>query len=142
MGYNSFKLMKKLIYLMVLLVSLSSFGCDTPAQKKAKESLALEAETTNKMLAGKKADAVSTILSVDFDGKNLIYTYEIDEDYISIDQARATQKDNMEKNIRTGLENNPQFAATKENLKKIGGKVIYNYIGNSSGKILTIEIDF
>ena len=48
----------------------------------------------------------------------------------------------MEKSIRNALEKTPQVAGVKENLMKIDGKVIYNYVGSSSKEVLTIAIGF
>ena len=56
---------------------------------KAKESLKYEAEIANKLLAGKQIDPMTCAVSVDFDGTNLIYTYEIDEEWQTI---KATTK--------------------------------------------------
>lgn len=141
---------------MVMLVALSSCSngssrnqesanADNSVNKeeinKAKESLKYEAEISNKLLAGKQVDPMSRAVSIDFDGTNLIYTFEIDEEYTSIDQMR-TNEEAMEKNIRNILDNTPQFIVTKENLMKINGKVIYNYVGSESKKVLTITIDF
>ena len=141
---------------MVMLVALSS--CSNGSSKsqesanteisvnkeeinKAKESLRYEAETANKLLAGKRIDPMTRAVSVDFDGTNLISTYEIDEEYTSIDQMRSNQEA-MEKNIRNTLDNTPQFIGSKESLMKINGKVIYNYVGSESKKVLTITIGF
>ena len=150
------KPMKKVLFFMVMLVALSS--CSNGSSKsqesanteisvnkeeinKAKESLKYEAETANKLIAGKRIDPMTRAVSVDFDGTNLISTYEIDEEYTSIDQMRSNQEA-MEKNIRNTLDNTPQFIGSKESLMKINGKVIYNYVGSESKKVLTITIGF
>lgn len=148
--------MVKALIFLVMLVALSS--CSNGSQKnqeaaktenvldkeeikKAKESLKTEAVIGDKLLAGKQADPMTTIVSIDFDGTNFIYNYEVDEEYISIDQMRTNQE-TMEKNIKNNLDNAPGFIGAKENLMKINGKVVYNYVGSESKKVLTITIDF
>lgn len=134
-----------MIFLSIMFLMLScSNGSLSPEKDevfKAKESLKLEAEIANKM-AGKSVDFMTRWISCDFDGNNLIYTYEIDEDYATIDQMRSIQQETMAKSIKNTLESTPQFAGTKANLAKIKGKVIYNYVGDTSKKVMTITIDF
>ena len=110
--------------------------------KKAKESLKFLSDMENKQLAGTQLDVMTTLVSADFDGTNLVYTCVIDEDYATIETLRNTQKEVMEKNIRNTLENDPRIESTKENLILIGGKIIYNYVGDTSNKVLTITIGF
>lgn len=69
----------------------------------------------------------------------MVYTYEIDENSISIDKLSEI-KETMEKNLKNHLSENAQFAITKENLIKVGGTVIYNYVGSKSKKVMTITI--
>ncbi len=147
--------MKKILFFaLLLLFSISSCSNgykekqdSTTSEKseevnKAKESLKFEAEISNKILAGKQIDVMTRADSVFFDGKNLVYIYEIDENYATIEQLQKYQKETMEKSIRSALENTPQVAGVKENLMKIDGKVIYNYVGSSSKEVLTITIGF
>lgn len=108
--------------------------------RKAKESLKFEAETTNKLLVGEKIDAMTRVVSVDFDGTNFVYTYEINEDYTTIDEMRAN-KETIEKNIRNNIDKTPQIEGLKENLIKIKGNFVYNYVGSKSIKVLTIIIE-
>ena len=108
---------------------------------KAKESLIAEAKMVHKQLAGDHIDHATEVVSVDFDGQNIVYTYMVEEsDDISIDILR-TQQELIKANCKNILLDNPAFAATKENLIKVGGKIVYNYIGNKSRKIMTITID-
>lgn len=130
---------------MILTLSCSN-GSNTSAITKeeidkTKESLKLEAKVADKLLAGKEIDFMTKALSAQFDGTNMVYTYEIDEDYATIDQLRDLKKEELKNFLKTNLDNSPEFAETKENLIKINGKVIYNYIGNTSKKVLTITID-
>ena len=106
---------------------------------KAKKTLEIEAEIADKQLAGKKIDAISKCISCNFDGENMVYTYEIDENSISIDKLSEI-KETMEKNLKNQLSENTQFAITKENLIKVGGTVIFNYVGSKSKKVMTITI--
>ena len=108
---------------------------------KAKESLIAEAKIGHKQLAGNHIDHATEVVSVDFDGQNIVYTYMVEEsDDISIDILR-TQQELIKANCKNILLDNPAFAATKENLIKVGGKIVYNYIGDKSRKIMTITID-
>ncbi|MBR3757960.1 MAG: hypothetical protein IKK62_05970 [Bacteroidaceae bacterium] len=145
---------KMLFFALLLLFSISSCSNGHTEKQnstapeineevnKAKESLKFEAEISNKILAGKQIDVMTRADSVFFDGKNLVYTYEIDENYATIEQLQKYQKETMEKSIRNALEKTPQVAGVKENLMKIDGKVIYNYVGSSSKEVLTIAIGF
>lgn len=135
--------MKKVFYLFVMLLALSCSN-GRPSQEeinKAKEALKFDAELTNKQLSGKWIDSMTLLNSCEFDGQNYVYNEEIDEGYITIDAMRE-QKETITSNAKLALENNPQFAGVKENLKTIGGKVIYNYVGSESKKVLTITIEF
>ena len=135
--------MKKVFYLFVMLLALSCSN-GKPSQEeinKAKEALKFDAEFTNKQLSGKWVDDMTLLNSCEFDGQNYVFNEEIDEGYITIDAMRE-QQETITTNAKAMLENNPQFASCKENLKKIGGKVVYNYVGSASKKVLTITIEF
>jgi len=107
---------------------------------QAKQALKIDASIAAKQLKGKKVDAMTRVISCDFDGSDVIYTYEIDEDVASIDDLR-TMKETLKGNVKSVLDNTPGFAATKKNLQIIDGKVVYNYVGNKSKKVLTITIE-
>lgn len=106
-----------------------------------KESLKFEAEITNKLIAGKQFDAMTRVDSVSFDGECFVYTYEINEDYATIEQLQKFQRKTMEENLKNNWENNPQLAGIKEKLIRINGKVVYNYVGSSSKDVIKIVIE-
>ena len=145
--------MKKILFFLTMILSLSCTNSSSPSNKtsdtsekeetiKAKESLKMDAQVADKLLAGKDVDFMTKAVSVKFDGKNLVYTYEIDEEYATIEQLEFAKKEEMEQNIKATLESIPQFAVTKANLKKINGKVVYNYVGSASNNVMVITIDF
>ena len=112
-------------------------------KRKAKESLALQAEIANKQYAREMIDKMTIILGVDFDGDNLIYLCGIDEDYATIEQLRTeAQKETLEKTFRNYITNAPEFAVIKEYLTKINGKILLIFIGDNTNKVFTITIDF
>ena len=86
-----------------------------------------------------EVDYMTTLVSCEFDGQDLIYEYEVDEDYASISELR--ENENI---IREGIESNlekPETQELQEKLREIGGKMIHKYIGNETGEVITIVID-
>ena len=126
---------------MLFLSIIMLVACSNSEEKqKAKDSLKYEVELVNK-LTPSSVDFMTTLTSCELDGSNLIYNYEIDEDYSTIDEMKEKQMATLKKTLEASWKNNPQLEGTKANLKTIGGKVIYNYVGNTSKKIMSITIE-
>ena len=126
---------------MIFLCAIMLVACSNSEEKqKAKDSLKYEAELANQ-LAPMSLDHMTTMMSCEFDGSNLVYNYEIDEDYSTIGEMKEKQMTTLKKTLEAQWRNNPQLEGTKANLKTIGGKVIYNYIGDTSKKIMSISFD-
>lgn len=121
---------------MVMIMSCSLSDAD-----RAKESLKSEAEAAHKMLQGANVDPATKCISVDFDGENFTYTYEINEEDASIEQMR-TEKETLEQFLKDNLSNSAEFSAVKRNLQMINGKVKYVYIGSKSKDKLELFINF
>ena len=131
--------MKNLFKLVVIVCV--AFSCTNSEDiQKAKDALQLEAQAANNLLRGTYIDNATKCLSCEFDGKNIIYSYEVNEDIISIEQLRI-QKETMEKILHTYLKTNALVTETKKNLKKIKGKFIYHYIGDTSCSVMTLSFD-
>jgi hypothetical protein len=131
----------KRIIIFLLFSSLLTGGCSNQVDKqKARESLNYEVMQVNEQVVGRNIDFMTRCTSCIFDGKNLIYSYEIDENYGSMDDLIRVQKEAMEAQAKAAWESNPQLAGTKQSLKTLGGSVIYNYVGSRSKKALTITV--
>lgn len=116
-------------------------GNQVQAQNSARESLKAEVNLVNSQLANQKIDYMTTMLSCELNGNDIIYKYSIDESYLTMDELESTRKATMKSNIEDTWRNNPQMTITKSNLNAIGGKVYYKYYGNRSGKTMVIVIN-
>lgn len=136
--------MKKCIFIQLMLFLCATFGNAQSGYsdvQRAKEFLDMEAASANELLSGESVGLGMKLLSCDFDGKNFIYSYEINEDYVSIEQMRET-KEERQVAIKRMLMDTDEFAPIIRNLSKINGNVIYYYIGNMSHKSMSIIIKF
>lgn len=106
-------------------------------KESARKQLRFEVEQANKMLVGQQVDFMTTMTACIFDGTNIIYTYEVDEDYANVNEI---DKSMLKAAAQQIWESNPQLIATKKALKALGGKAIYNYIGSYSRKSITYSI--
>ncbi len=126
----------KILLLFSALIVLA--GCGASAEKQfAKTSLEAECQVANKTLAGKYVDAATLCKSCEFDGKNVIYNYELDEELATIE---SIDKSILESNILETWKTNPAVRATKQNLIILDGSAVYNYTGSKTGKTLTVTI--
>lgn len=126
----------KILLLFSALIVLA--GCGASAEKQfAKTALEAECQVANKTLAGKYIDAATLCKSCEFDGKNVIYNYELDEELAAIE---SIDKSILESNILETWKTNPAVRATKQNLIILDGSVVYNYTGSKSKKTLTVTI--
>jgi len=113
-------------------------GCGASAEKQlAKTLLEKECQQANKILAGKYVDALTLCTSCEFDGENVIYNYELDEDVVAIEDI---DKSVLENTILETWKTNPGVRATKQNLIILDGSVIYNYTGSKTKETFTIKI--
>ena len=113
-------------------------GCVSSMEKKvAKAALETEAHQANKILAGKYVDALTLCTSCEFDGLNVIYNYELDEDMVSLGDI---DKSILENNILETWKTNPAVRAVKQNLNILDGSVIYNYTGSKTKETFTIKV--
>lgn len=126
---------------MTFIIMLSClFACSnasTEEVEQAKKALEFDAELQNKQLAGKFLNNATKCLSVVFDGENMVCTYEIDEDFVTITTLTEHKKE-QEQQFKNVLMGDPACKSTITNLKTINGKIIYNIIGSYSNKTLTI----
>ena len=137
--------MKNIKLLMSLLMVIIMTSCinHTNTQynnEEIREIVNEAAEKANKLMAGQKLDEMTTALSVKFDGTNFVYTYEIDENLMTIEQLRLLQ-DNLILSIKNGWDNDPNMIKLKTALKQIEGNAIYHYIGSKSKETHTITIE-
>ena len=114
-----------------------STGVSSEEAEKVKEVIKIEAELANKALEGQNVDEMTKVIAVDFDGTDFVYTYEIDEEYLTIEKLKILEEEmtNYQKQI---WKSNPQLANLKKNLNRINGKVVYKYTGSESKKTMTI----
>ena len=94
------------------------------------------AETVNND-APLQVDYMTTLTSCNFDGQNFNYYYEVNEDYTS--DIREFEEE-MRENLQNLWDTDPVFDEIKDNLRKVNGSVIYNYVGDESGEKMTIHV--
>jgi len=81
-------------------------------------------------------DEMTKLMSVDFDGTYFMYTYEIDEDILTVENMQAL-KDDLTKYLKKTWVDNP----AKPSMNAIHGKVVYVYKGSLSKDTLRIEFE-
>ncbi len=126
----------KILLLFSALIVLAGCGASTEKQF-AKTALEMECQVANQTLADKYVDAVTICKSCQFDGKNVIYNYELDEELAALE---SIDKSLLESRILENWKTNPAVRATKQNLLILDGSVVYNYTGSKSKKTLTVTI--
>ena len=136
--------MKKIVLFLTMLGMVSCFVDSNMTEhekrvKEAKEYLSADVALSNKQTAGTKIDETTRVQSIVFDGQNIIYTYDVDENYITISQMRALQSE-IEKELRKDFYSNKELAEVRGYLLVLEGTVIHNYIGNKTKQVLTIRI--
>ncbi|MBO4565225.1 MAG: hypothetical protein J5720_07305 [Bacteroidaceae bacterium] len=115
-------------------------GVSSEDADKIKEVIKIEAELTNKVLKGQKVDDATKVIEVDFDGTDFVYNYELDEEYLTIENLKILE-DDMTKYQKEMWKSNPQLSNLKNNLNKINGKVVYKYTGSETKKTVTIAFE-
>lgn len=138
------KSMKKILLFLIMLGMVSCFVDSNMTEhekrvKEAKEYLSADVALSNKQTAGTKIDETTRVQSIVFDGQNIIYTYDVDENYITISQMRALQSE-IEKELRKEFYSNKELAEVRGYLLVLEGTAIYNYVGNKTKQVLTIKI--
>lgn len=133
--------MKKFLFLVLVVAFLfASCGGDGGANE-AKDNLKKAAEALNGY-APYEVDYMTTLVSCEFDGKKFVYSYEIDEDYRTVSEMKESgYVDEFRASLQKDWDENPELKVMKENLNKIGGSLIYEYRGNTTGEVLSIVID-
>lgn len=136
--------MKKILLFLAMLGMVSCFTDSNLTEhekrvKEAKEYLSADVALSNKLNAGTKLDEFTKLESIVFDGQNIIYTYEVDESYITISLLRTVQSE-MEKELRKDFYSNKEKAEVRGCLLVLEGTEIHNYIGNKTKQVLTIRI--
>lgn len=132
--------MKKFLFLVLAVAFLfASCGGDGGANE-AKDNLKKAAEVVNGY-APLEVDYMTTLVSCEFDGKNFVYSYEIDEDYRTVSEIKEGYADEFRASLQKDWDENPELKIMKDNLNKIGGSVIYEYHGNTTGESLVFTMD-
>lgn len=131
---------KSILYLLAMTMLIVSCAPKNDNSRLAR-FVQKEADMANQTLAGKQLDQYTVMDSVVFDGNNFIYNYTVKEDSTftmdSFDGIQDGLATHMEESWRT----DKPMIALAERIRKLGGKIVYKYTGNTSGttKIITIE---
>ncbi len=107
---------------------------------EAKANMQAIAEAANKLISEEKDAQMATSASVEFDGQNFIYNFEIDETEMTIAELNSA-KDELQSKLKKDLEEKKNYQVIKDNLKALNGKVIYQYVGSHTKKTSTITIE-
>lgn len=118
-------------------------SCTSSVDKgKAREELSKTAQEANTQMAGMDMGRGLTMQSVSFDQTNMIYTVIVDEDYLSISQMKAQEsqmKNSQKAFLKSFFESSEEGKALKKNLEALDGSVVYQYVGDVSHSILSVN---
>lgn len=136
--------MKKIVLFLIAFCMVSCFSDINLTEhekrvKEAKEYLSADVALSNKQGAGTNVDEGTKLLSIVFDGQNVIYTYEIDESYFTISQLKTIQSE-FEKEQRKEFYSNKELAEIRYYLSVLEGTAIYNYVGSKTKQVMTIRM--
>ena len=158
--------MKTKLFLMIALVATTTLfvACD---KKDAQEEKSTKSETVKntaasaedveeakkiieegvaeaaEMFVGKQVDFMTTCTGMTFDGKNVTYTYEIDESqleglgYTNISQLDWEEGKKVQLKI---LEENENSQAFLNSVKLLGGTINYVYVGSISRETVSYSL--
>ena len=110
-------------------------------KENVREQLRKEAETANKNLKGVQIDYATTSNGCEFKNDTFYYYYTVNEQYVDFDAMRA-QENAIKANIKRTLDSSEETIALLELIKKVNGKIIYEYTGSDSNQIFTITLDY
>lgn len=135
--------MKKGFSLLVILMTLCMVVCScSNAKEEARKQIELEVQYCNQHLAGTQIDYMTKMISCSFDGTNMTYIYEIDEDYATISDLNVIGFANeMKTTLYLQWRNNSDLQEIKKALKTLKGNVKYIYVGSYSRQKITVTID-
>lgn len=83
-----------------------------------------------------------SITSIKMSGNYAVYTVECDEDFVSIASLKVSKssvKETLIEELTSG--NDDDVKSLIDNLKAIGGGIIYKYVGDTSGDVCNIKIE-
>lgn len=135
--------MKKLFFLLMICPLMMLTSCKDNKGSNAKEELLLEQEmkATNAQLP-MQVDVATTLMSVTIDGDMVTYKYLVDEDamdYAQFIDQREQFRNDLKKQIVAMSTPNSEMHAFMSLLKVTGKDLRYQYKGNRSGMITTID---
>ena len=102
---------------------------EDPAIVETKKIIEEEVSKAAELLVGKQVDFMTKCTGITFDGRDIIYVYEVDESYISLSQLDMEQIKNVQLQLVDSIE---MYQVLKDNLKTIGGTIKYVYVGSLS----------
>ena len=129
--------MKSRILVVLAAIAILASGCNSVEKIVAKSILKAEIEEANEDLSGKYVDEITIMSSCEFDGKNIIYNYVIDEDQVAFDDIDRSL---LEDNINSLWETNPDLKGLTHQLNILEGSAIYSYTGSNTGETFSITI--
>lgn len=142
-GLNHFDMKFKFLLIFIFVSAFCAISCNNNGQddkNSARKALEAETKIAQVQLIGRKVDPVTKAVACALEGNDLVYTYEIDESQVDF-ETLLDLKDTMQENFKNMWDARPEVKATKKNLKAIDGKVHYKYVGNQTGRTMTITID-
>lgn len=129
--------MKSRILVVLAAIAILASGCNSVEKIVAKSILKAEIEEANKDLSGKYVDEITIMSSCEFDGKNIFYNYEIDEELVSLDDIDISI---LEDSITEEWKTNPDLKELTHQLNILEGSAIYSYTGSNTGESFSITI--
>ena len=133
--------MKRIMFFMLSVLILTACGSPQAEKENVREQLRKEAETANKNLKGVQIDYATTSNGCEFKNDTFYYYYTVNEQYVDFDAMRA-QENALKANIKSTLDSSEETIALLELIKKVNGKIVYEYTGSDSNQIFTITLDY
>lgn len=131
---------KSILYLLAMIVLIVSCAPKNDNSRLAR-FVQKEADMANQTLAGMQLDQYTVMDSVVFDGNDFIYNYTVKEDSTFTMDSFDGIQDGLKAHLDESWRTDKPMIALAERIRKLGGKIVYKYSGNTSGttKIITIE---
>ncbi len=134
--------MKKIVFaLLAVVVLLSCGGASSQEKNEVRELLTNTFKEVDEELSGEVIDEATICDSVRFKKDRIYYYYSTKEALIPVSQIKE-EKATRKANIKKMLESTPDMAFLINMLIKIDGGINYVYVGDTTGDVCEIKVDF
>lgn len=126
--------------LILLFCALMFVSCAELLKERERKEMQLVAKLASLQVQGQVIDAGIVCDGCEFENDAMVYNFTVDENLIDFDILKECEADiraEFEQELKLQSNDNEMF----ESLRKLDGKIIYRFIGDTTGKTIVLTID-